>query len=143
MIQNGDGNCDQMVEQLRLQVDEAAAVLSRKKISLAGAIYLSNVVVMPSAMYRLKLSTATTLQIDRIQSPLRKVIAKKAHITAAHTNVLFGGYMWDAGGRGGVMKLASSGCASYNWHGKNTTRYLGRSCEGRYGKCKLIVVPQT
>ena len=59
MIQNGDGNCDQMVEQLRLQVDEAAAILSRKKISLAGAIYLSNVVVMPSAMYRLKLSTAT------------------------------------------------------------------------------------
>ena len=93
MIQNGDGNCDHMVEQLRVQVDEAAAILSRKKISLEGAIYLSNVVVMPSAMYRLKLSTATALQIDRIQSPLRKVIAKKAHITAAHTNVLFGGYM--------------------------------------------------
>jgi hypothetical protein len=81
MIQNGDGNCDQMVEQLRVQVDGAAAVLSRKKISLAGAVYLSNVVVMlPSAMCRLKLSTATALQIDRIQSPLRKVIAKKAHI---------------------------------------------------------------
>jgi hypothetical protein len=44
-------------------------------------------------MYRLKLSSATAEQIDRIQSPLRKVIAKKAHITAAHTNVLFGGYM--------------------------------------------------
>jgi hypothetical protein len=42
-----------------------------------------------------------------------------------------------------VMKLASSGCASYNWHGKNTTRYLGRPCEGRYGKCKLIVGPRT
>jgi hypothetical protein len=29
MIQNGDGNCDQVVEQLRLQVDEAAAVLTK------------------------------------------------------------------------------------------------------------------
>jgi hypothetical protein len=28
MIQNGDENFDQMVEQLRLQVDEAAAILS-------------------------------------------------------------------------------------------------------------------
>jgi hypothetical protein len=44
-------------------------------------------------MYRLKLSNATDEQIDQIQSPLRQVIAKKAHITAAHTNVLFGGYM--------------------------------------------------
>jgi hypothetical protein len=44
-------------------------------------------------MYRLKLSSATDEQIDQIQSPLRQVIAKKAHITAAHTNVLFGGYM--------------------------------------------------
>jgi hypothetical protein len=43
MIQDGDGNCEHMVEQLRLQVGEAAEVLSRKKISLAGAIYLSNV----------------------------------------------------------------------------------------------------
>jgi hypothetical protein len=95
------------VEQLRLQVDEAAAILSRKKISLAGAIYLSNVVVMPSAVYRLKFSTATTLQIDRIQIPLRKVIAKMVHITAAHTTVLLSSVVdtWDAGGRGGVVKL--------------------------------------
>jgi hypothetical protein len=75
MIQDGDGNCEHMVEQLRLQVGEAAEVLSRKKISLAGAIYLSNVVIMPSAMYRLKLlcrlSSATDEQIDQIQSPLR------------------------------------------------------------------------
>ena len=35
MIQDGDGNCEHMVEQLRLQVGEAAEVLSRKKISLA------------------------------------------------------------------------------------------------------------
>jgi hypothetical protein len=48
--------------------------------------------IMPSAMYRLKLSSATDEQIDQIQSPLRQVIAMKAHITAAHTNVLFGGY---------------------------------------------------
>jgi hypothetical protein len=68
-------------------------VLSRKKMSLAGAICLSNVVIMPSAMYRLKLSSATGDQVDKIQSPLRQVIAKKAHITGAHTNVLFGRYM--------------------------------------------------
>jgi hypothetical protein len=72
-------------------------VLSRKKISLAGAIYLSNVVIMPSAMYRLKLASATDEQIDQIQSLLRQVIAKKAHITAARTNVLFGGYMMGYG----------------------------------------------
>ena len=54
-----------MVEQLRLQVGEAAEVLSRKKISLAGAICLSNVVIMPSAMYRLKLSSAIDEQIDQ------------------------------------------------------------------------------
>jgi hypothetical protein len=61
-------------------------------------------------MYRLKLSSATDEQIDQIQTPLRQVIAKKAHITAAHTNALFGGYMvygvW--GGSGGAMKLVSS-----------------------------------
>jgi hypothetical protein len=61
MIQDGDGNCEHMVDQLRLQVGEAAEVLSRKKISLAGAIYLSNVVIMPSAMCRLKLSSARTV----------------------------------------------------------------------------------
>jgi hypothetical protein len=66
MIQDGDGNCENMVDQLRLQVGEAAEVLSRKKISLAGAIYLSNVVIMPSALYRPKLSSATDEQIDHI-----------------------------------------------------------------------------
>jgi hypothetical protein len=106
MIQDGDVNCEHMVEQLRLRVGEAAEVLSRKKISLAGAICLSSVVIMPSAMYRLKLSSATDEQIDQIQSPLRQVIAKKAHITAAHTNVLFGGYAWNVGGNGGAMKPA-------------------------------------
>jgi hypothetical protein len=44
---------------------------------------------------RLKLSSATSTdeQIDRIQSPLRQAIAKKVHITDAHTNVLCGGFM--------------------------------------------------
>jgi hypothetical protein len=37
MIQDGDGNCEHMAEQLRLQVGEAAEVLSRKKMSLALA----------------------------------------------------------------------------------------------------------
>jgi hypothetical protein len=38
--------------------------------SLAGAIYLSNVVITPSAMHRLKLSSAADEQIDQTQSPL-------------------------------------------------------------------------
>jgi hypothetical protein len=50
MIQDGDGNCEHIAEQLRLQVGEAAEALSRKKMSLAGAIYLSSVVIMPSAI---------------------------------------------------------------------------------------------
>jgi hypothetical protein len=77
MIQNGDGNCDQMVEQLRLQVDEAAAILSRKKISLAGALYLSNVVVMPSAMYRLKLSTPLTYKLIVSRAPSERLLQRK------------------------------------------------------------------
>jgi hypothetical protein len=48
MIQDGDGNCEHMAEQqLRSQVGGAAEVSSRKKMSLSGAICLSNVVVMP------------------------------------------------------------------------------------------------
>jgi hypothetical protein len=82
---------------------EAAEVLSRKKMSLAGAIYLSNGVIMPSAMYRLKLSSATDEQIDQIQSPLRQVIAKKVHITAAHTMhiciMCSSVGIWDVGGK--------------------------------------------
>ena len=50
MIQDGDINCEQVVEQLQLQVSEAAEILGRKKISLAGAIYLSNVVIMHGSL---------------------------------------------------------------------------------------------
>jgi hypothetical protein len=63
MIQGGDGNCEHMAEQLRLRVGEAAEVLSRKKMSRAGAIYLSSVVIMLSkqlcAMYRPELPSGT------------------------------------------------------------------------------------
>ena len=34
-------------------------IIKHKRMSLAGAIYLSNVVLMPRALYRLKLSNAT------------------------------------------------------------------------------------
>jgi hypothetical protein len=67
MTQDGDGNCEHMVEQLRLQVGEAAEVLSRKKMSLAGAICLSNVVIMPtSAMYRLKHSSCQVPLMNKL-----------------------------------------------------------------------------
>ena len=37
-------------------VREAAEVLSRRRITLAAALYLCNVVLLPQALYRLKLS---------------------------------------------------------------------------------------
>ena len=93
MVQAGDGSDQRMVDALATEVAEAVEVMSRKRVSLEGAIYLSNVVVMPRAMYRLKLSRATSKQIDAVQASIRKVVAKKARITAAHTDVLFGGFM--------------------------------------------------
>ena len=93
MIQNGLGECDKMVNDLRDEMNDAAEIIKRKRMLLAGAIYLSNVVLMPRALYRLKLSNATDEQIDRIQSGLRRTIASKAHITAANSSILFGGYM--------------------------------------------------
>ena len=93
MIQNGLGGCDKMVSDLRDEMNDAAEIIKRKRMSLAGAIYLWNVVLMPRALYRLKLSNATDEQIDRIQSGLRRTIVSKAHITAANSSILFGGYM--------------------------------------------------
>jgi hypothetical protein len=66
MIQNGLGECDQLVRDLRDEINDAAELIKRKRMSLAGAIYLPNVVLIPRAMYRLKLSNATDEQIDRI-----------------------------------------------------------------------------
>ena len=48
--------------------------MSRKRISLEGAVYLSNVVIMPRAMYRLKLSRATAKQIDAVQASMRRLL---------------------------------------------------------------------
>ena len=93
MIQNGDGQIERMVEELTADMAEAAEVLSRRKISLAAALYLCNVVLLPQALYRLKLSHATSEQVDRVQAAVRRVVARKARLTAAHSDVLFGGYM--------------------------------------------------
>ena len=49
--------------------------------------------LLPRALYRLKLSSASDEQIDQIQCALRKTIASKVHITAANSSILFGGYM--------------------------------------------------
>jgi hypothetical protein len=54
MIQNGLGECDKMVSDLRDEMNDAAEIIKRKRMSLAGAIYLSNVVLVPRALYRLK-----------------------------------------------------------------------------------------
>ena len=72
---------------------EAAEGLSRARISLAGAVYLCNVVLMSRALYRLKLPHASAAQVDRLQAPLKRVLAAKAGMRAAHSNVLFGGFM--------------------------------------------------
>ena len=82
-----------MVKSLKDEMRDSAEVLRRKKISVAGAVYLVNTVLLPRALYRLKLSSASDEQIDQIQSALRKTIASKAHITAANSSILFGGYM--------------------------------------------------
>ena len=73
MVQAGDGSDEQMVDALAREVAEAAEIMSRKRISLEGAVYLSNVVIMPRAMYRLKLSRATAKQIDAVQASMRRV----------------------------------------------------------------------
>ena len=93
MIQNGDGQIERMVEELAADMAEAAEVLSRRRITLAAALYLCNVVLLPQALYRLKLSHATSEQVDRVQAAVRRVVARKAKLAAAHSDVLFGGYM--------------------------------------------------
>ena len=70
MVQNGDGEIDGMLEAVEAEVREEAAVLSRKRISLAGMAYLSNAVILPGVLYKLKFSHANVKQIDRIQDPI-------------------------------------------------------------------------
>ena len=71
------------VEAVEAEVREEAAVLSRKRISLAGMAYLSNTVILPRVLYKLKFSHASVKQIDKIQSSLLDAAAKKAGLTAA------------------------------------------------------------
>jgi hypothetical protein len=94
MVQNGDGEIDGMLEAVEAEVREEAAVLtSRKRISLAGMAYLSNTVILPRVLYKLKFSHANVKQIDKIQSSLLDAAANKAGLTAAAHKVLYGGYM--------------------------------------------------
>ena len=62
MVQNGHGDVDNMVKCLKNEMWDSAEVLRRKKISVAGAIYLVNTVLLPRALYRLKLSSASDEQ---------------------------------------------------------------------------------
>ena len=82
-----------MIDALTVEMADAAEVLSRRRVTLAAAMYLCNVVLLPQALYRLKLSSATMEQVDRVQGAVRRVVAKKARLSAAHSDVLFGGYM--------------------------------------------------
>jgi hypothetical protein len=59
MIQNGHGDVDNMVKRLKDEMWDSVEVLRRKKISAAGAVYLVNTVLLPRALYRLKLSSAS------------------------------------------------------------------------------------
>ena len=52
MVQNADGDIKSMLEGLTAEIAEAAEVLARSRITLAGAVYLCNVVLMPRALYR-------------------------------------------------------------------------------------------
>jgi hypothetical protein len=81
MIQNGHGDVDNMVKCLKDEMWDSAEVLRRKKLSVAGAVYLVDTVLLPRALYRLKLSSsASDEQIDQIQCALRKTIAIVRHI---------------------------------------------------------------
>ena len=93
MVQNGQGDIDDMLDRLAVEMGDAAEVLSRRKVTLAAALYLCNVVLLPQALYRLKLSHASSEQVERVQAAVRRVIARKAKLTAAHSDILYGGYM--------------------------------------------------
>ena len=93
MVQNGQGDIDDMLDRLAVEMGDAAEVLSRRKVTLAAALYLCNVVLLPQALYRLKLSHTSSEQVERVQAAVRRVIARKAKLTAAHSDILYGGYM--------------------------------------------------
>ena len=93
MVQNGQGDIDEMLDRLAVEMGDAAEVLSRRKVTLAAALYLCNVVLLPQALYRLKLSHASSEQVERVQAAVRRVIARKAKLTAAHSDILYGGDM--------------------------------------------------
>jgi hypothetical protein len=80
MIQNGHGDVDNMVKCLKDEMWGSAEVLRRKKIGVAGAVYLVNTVLLPRALYiRLKLSSVSDEQIGQIQCALRKTILLVRH----------------------------------------------------------------
>ena len=114
MTQSADNDIERLLTMVETQAQDAAEILARKRVSLEGLIYLSNSVLLPSALYRLKLSHATCEQIDRVQSPVRRVLAKKAGLTSASTDVLYGGYM---------------GCGWKRLRGSSMR--LGRACVAR------------
>ena len=60
MVQNGQGDIEDMLDRLTVEMGDAAEVLSRRKVVLAAALYLRNVVLLPQALYRLKLSHASS-----------------------------------------------------------------------------------
>ena len=60
MVQNGQGDIEDMLDRLTVEMGDAAEVLSRRKVTLAAALYLCNVVLLPQALYRLKLSHASS-----------------------------------------------------------------------------------
>ena len=93
MVQNAGGDIAAMLEGLTEEIAEAAEVLARSRITFEGAVYLCNVVLMPRALYRLKLSHASVEQVDAVQGPLRRMLAGKVGMRAAHTKVLHGGFM--------------------------------------------------
>ena len=82
MTQSADNDIERLLAMVETQAQDAAEILARKRVSLEGLIYLSNSVLLPSALYRLKLSHATCEQIDRVQSPVRRVLAKKAGLSS-------------------------------------------------------------
>jgi hypothetical protein len=100
-----------MVSDLRDEMNDAAEIIKRKRMSLAGATYLSNVVLMPRALYRLKLSNATDEQIDRI--PGYRVVyvelLRVKHILLLRTLLYYLEGTWVVGGSDGRIRWVLRG----------------------------------
>jgi hypothetical protein len=66
--QTHTGEYSSVLEQLRKEVKLEASLLSRKYISLGGAPYIANCVILPRILYRLKFTPASCEEIGSLHT---------------------------------------------------------------------------